>query len=107
MIAKDISGLGDYLYRCPNCGSDHTHQKECQTFWRYEERGKADHVTTAKKAIMHIRDVSNAPWDRSSILVIFTCEGCEAVSQISIRNHKGQTVLCCDVVSGGDKGSAI
>jgi Zn-finger nucleic acid-binding protein len=61
--------LGEQLLQCPACRGNWLHQ-----------RGVADSLELA----------------RTQIRVTFECENCDAVSMLSIRQHKGVTIVAWD-----------
>ena len=89
------------ILECIKCGHDYTHQKECKTYWRQEEGGRADETITGKNFISQRKNFKSAPYRRDSVLVSCECEECGYSTEICIFNNKGQTNI---MILGFEKG---
>ena len=83
---------------CPACGFFYLHHIKVDVFSRMQEDSPTGlHVAVdgTSVAIDHGADCKdgNPSMRRDGLAVYFTCEGCEAVSVLTLVQHKGNTIL--------------
>jgi hypothetical protein len=87
-------GLYDYTFFCPHCGLEYTHHYGVEIFDRDDEDSETGrHVTVRNKRAFIESNVQegNPSCRRDGILIHFYCESCNAISTLSIVQHKGRT----------------
>jgi len=87
-------GEGGAALRCPCCGSIYLRHEVVEVFERSEDAEIGWHVTVKEREVMADTNLSGNPSTRRhGLLVHFSCEGCEAISTLSLGQHKGITYI--------------
>ena len=88
---QDESGA-DLL--CPACGNAFLHHESVEVFERTEDADHGLHVTVSGgKSEADTNLAGNPSSRRHGLFVRFSCETCDAVPILTIRQHKGSTVI--------------
>jgi len=86
-------GFGAELL-CPNCGFNYLHHDQVEIFERNEDALSGLHVVVDDGRLSTDTSLSGNPSSRRHGLNIrFWCEGCKAISILSIAQHKGNTLV--------------
>ncbi len=88
----------DNCLLCPECGGEYLHCQSVEAFDRLDENSSKDigtHVTVSGFSSVAIdRDLSRNPSGRRDGSVLtFNCETCDAISEMRISQHKGNTFI--------------
>jgi hypothetical protein len=92
-------GNQGYELLCPACGGDYLHHEQVTTYDRNKEDAEQVELTRIGpgREIFHTvassKATNNPSARRDGIAILFSCEGCERWSELTIAQHKGQT-LC-------------
>ena len=89
---------------CPSCGCDYLHHDGIAYFDRQEDSERGSIVVIAKHSLeeeksLRVVQENNSLMDRcpsprrGGMVIGFSCEGCSAISSLSIYQHKGQTYV--------------
>jgi hypothetical protein len=82
---------------CANCGGEWLHHSYVVVFHRDEDapRTLETHIdgVSAKSAIMPSAKSDNPSLRRSGIAIGFHCEDCGAQAELTIAQHKGQSLI--------------
>jgi hypothetical protein len=84
---------GDWLL-CPNCGEFYLHHDRVTIFERSEEDAPSHSLEV--DGIWKMRKVEggdNPSCRRDGVAVRFWCECCSAISELTIAQHKGTTIM--------------
>jgi hypothetical protein len=88
----------EWTLLCPNCGDTYLHHDKVEVFNRLQEDEESGlHVLVQNQN--HASDSSmeeNPSSRRDGLFVRFWCENCDAISKLTIRQHKGITFLKFD-----------
>jgi len=86
-------GFGAEL-KCPACGFNYLHHEKIEIFERTEDSETGLHVTVNEGEVKTDTNLSSNPSPRRhGLLVHFSCEGCSAISTLSLIQHKGNTYM--------------
>lgn len=86
-------GFGGEL-KCPACGFNCLHHEKVEIFERTEDAEIGLHVTVSGGEAETNTNLSGNPSPRRhGLLVYFSCEGCSAISTLSLIQHKGNTYM--------------
>ena len=87
------------LMKCPSCKADHLHHTAVDVFARKEDADTGMRVTAmglnqGSPMVEISEKMEGNPSDRRGrISVSFWCEGCGGMSELSLSQHKGQTMF--------------
>ncbi len=80
--------------KCSGCGEPNLHHDRIEIFDRGEDAVDGLHVTVTYRQVKTDRNLSGNPSSRrDGLKVYFWCEHCEAITVLSISQHKGTTYL--------------
>lgn len=112
LIRYSRTGIEDAVV-CPNCTSGFVHHVGVDIYERHEDKDTGTHVSVFgidtddreshlnKASVVVDTSMTGNPSARRQGLVIhFWCEGCRAQLQLSVAQHKGQTLINFDVAEG-------
>lgn len=87
--------LIDIVLLCEHCGHDYTHQFKAEVFFRFEDALEGLHVAVSQDhgVAADASQWGNPSSRRSGIRVLYYCEDCLRVSELTVVQHKGQTYL--------------
>jgi hypothetical protein len=92
---------------CPACQGDYLHHDNIATYARGEDADETTVVTTCPHRgtsnIALTSGASNPSSRRNGMAVRFYCELCSVISELTLAQHKGQTLL--EWRSAGEKTS--
>ena len=89
---------------CPNCGDSWLHHEKVDVFERKEDEEKGLHVTIKGSEYFVDDDLTGNPSSRRNGLKVgFYCEMCDAISTLSISQHKGNTFVSFDFIFKSQK----
>lgn len=87
-------GRDGSILLCPNCGDYGLHHRAIEIFDRKEGDEKGLRVAVSNmKAKIDTELTGNPSKDRNGLKLYFSCESCDAISSLSIVQHKGRTCL--------------
>jgi hypothetical protein len=102
MATLNIAGSGeatswDNGLACPCCGETYLHHSQVTVYDRDED---AEHVTRievrrgrATRSIVSNTGSGNPGARRDGLAIRFWCEGCTAISELTIEQHKGSSYV--------------
>jgi hypothetical protein len=98
MRAQTLTGtlgtIQDATLSCLACGHNYTYHGSIEVFERGEDEQTGLHVTVANKKAKIDTDLTGNPsLRRYGLTIEVHCESCEAVSTLSIVQHKGETFI--------------
>ena len=93
----------DGVLMCPACGFNYLHQNDVEVFNRGEDEPTGLHAIIQGDRVVVNSDITGNPSSRrQGLLIYFRCEGCPAISVMSIVQHKGNTYIKMDVSEEAD-----
>lgn len=75
---------------CPNCGSGYLHPVITKVIDRKREDGEGIVTTVINGEVTQETD-PDPPGRRNSVVIVFSCEDCDAEPELEMLHHKGQT----------------
>jgi hypothetical protein len=80
---------------CTGCGSNHTHQHTVFVRARETEGGPGRQYTIGPGLMVAELPADSYVWHgrREELVVLLTCEQCEGLTELILRQHKGETLL--------------
>jgi hypothetical protein len=93
---RDIQ-FEDDIICCPCCGDEYLHQFKVEVGWRQEDADVRRHISTFSGVQMDVFPAQGVAspngygYRRSYVIITFDCENCSAISEMEIRQHKGNT----------------
>jgi hypothetical protein len=82
---------------CPHCGQNNLHHDAVTVFCRRGEDGPVTATTVTGHSVYReegqAADLANPSSRRDGLAVSFWCEHCPAISELTIAQHKGITIL--------------
>ncbi|MFY9718796.1 MAG: hypothetical protein WAK16_04050 [Candidatus Cybelea sp.] len=95
-VTFDRFGDNELTVLCPACGGNWTHQRRVETFFRREDAATGTHVSadgshTTIDPCLH----GNPSRRRDGVRIWIECENCEHQFDLTIVQHKGQTLVNC------------
>jgi hypothetical protein len=82
---------------CPHCGQSNLHHDAVTVFDRRGEDGPTAATTITGHSVYReegqAADLANPSSRRDGLAVSFWCEHCPAISELTIAQHKGITIL--------------
>lgn len=93
IIEKDYGIKGNDLLLCTSCGGGCLHQKKVEVFDCDEGNEIGIHAIVNEKSIKTDRNCKGTPGTngRSGVIIMFECEMCSNVTELIIKQHKGET----------------
>ena len=86
---------------CAGCGGEWLHHFRIEVYQRVTEDGAGLRCTIDDDGTSKWRrdDMTNNPSSRrDGVRIILRCELCDAITALTIRQHKGQTILAKEVM---------
>jgi len=82
------------IHTCPNCGSENTHHTGVDVYSRIQEDDVGHHARVDRTGVTVDTNMSGNPSSRRDGLIIhLCCEMCDFTHDLTVRQHKGQTLL--------------
>jgi len=91
-----LPAFDDDALCCPHCGCNYTHQHGVEIFDRSEDAATGLFVGVHGKKLTVNTEASmkNCPSSRRhGVRILFDCESCDAESELTIVQHKGNTYI--------------
>jgi hypothetical protein len=86
--------------KCPGCGSEYLHHYEVRIYSRDEDAAKVEQITAralpggTPQALLETTSGNGNPSSRRhGIAVRFDCEMCSQISELTLAQHKGTTMI--------------
>ena len=92
----EITEDGEALLYCPECESSYLHHTEVTVFSRPIEDGPVTATRVHSNASVHVLPghwKGNPSSRRDGVAIRFYCENCDLEAQLTIAQHKGETLL--------------
>ncbi len=96
---EDGNNIEDTLL-CPACGSAYLHHYKVEVFRRdKEDADKGVHAVVWGSSVIVGNSMKDNPSSRrDGLRILFSCEGCPSISEMTLVQHKGSTLLGMEVV---------
>lgn len=80
---------------CQACGFDYLHQGTTQVYFPFDDAANEGiHATISAMGLnLNTSMKGNPSGRRSGIRILFDCEGCNAITELTIVQHNGRTFL--------------
>jgi hypothetical protein len=104
--------IADDVLCCPHCGGDYLHHARITVFEReVEDSPRVLETTTDGRitecSIARAEESANPSNRRDRVAIRFWCEGCAAITELTLAQHKGQTLLDWRFAETGRDAAAI
>jgi hypothetical protein len=85
----------DQVLKCAACGDNNTHHCRVEVFNRKcEDAETGTHLTITDQTVVQDSSMRlNPSRRRDGVTITLWCENCDAITELSIVQHKGETVL--------------
>ena len=84
----------DYELLCPGCGQPNLHHESVEVYERDREDSETGIKAVMKRGLQVSRDMMDNPSRRrNGVRMVFNCEHCDAISDLTVIQHKGTTYL--------------
>jgi len=90
--------IDDQFLCCPNCSGQYLHHYLVSIFDRQEDDETVSVTVVQHRDTSFTQQLPTAPGEnpslrRHGLAVAFWCEGCDALNELTIAQHKGMTVV--------------
>lgn len=80
--------------RCLSCGGEYMHHMHAELFYRREDAPSKVVTVSGDGVVEFDANVTDNPSARrGAVVVALACEGCLAVMELCVIQHKGQSLL--------------
>lgn len=95
-----MSKITNHEVLCPNCGGNNLHHHTVLVFSRDHEDAETGTFALVNKTKVEVKTVpmyENPSDRRDGLRILFDCENCNYILEMSLAQHKGVTLLSTDV----------